>query len=210
MDDLPSLVLDASRENATSSSTNSSHHALIHSKAPAHYSSSRGGAQEDLWRDGAVGGGSEQRASSSIYGELKVKDCLGFLGPGFLITIAYVDPGNFEVDMQAGAQFGSSLLWVLLIATLAGLLVQILCVRLAVTTGKHLSQMCRNEYTPMQSKGKKKNPTEKIDGWSEISVLGLHSSRRERERERERERFITYNFYLVWFLYIVLCDMLMK
>ena len=54
--------------------------------------------------------------------------------------------------MQAGAQFGSSLLWVLLIATLAGLLVQILCVRLAITTGRHLSQMCRNEYTPLQSK----------------------------------------------------------
>ena len=52
-------------------------------------------------------------------------------------------PGNFEVDMQAGAQFGTSLLWVLLVATLAGLLIQILCVRLAITTGRHLSQMCR-------------------------------------------------------------------
>ncbi len=51
--------------------------------------------------------------------------------------------------MQAGAQFGTSLLWVLLVATLAGLLIQILCVRLAVTTGKHLSQMCRNEYVPL-------------------------------------------------------------
>ncbi|QDZ22641.1 natural resistance-associated macrophage protein [Chloropicon primus] len=96
--------------------------------------------------------GAARLYDESIFGELRVKDCLSFLGPGFLITIAYVDPGNFEVDMQAGAQFGSSLLWVLLIATGAGLLVQILCIRLAVTTGRHLSQMCRHEYTPLQSK----------------------------------------------------------
>jgi Mn2+/Fe2+ NRAMP family transporter len=151
MEDIPSLVFDAARE--TSSSTNSSYS----TRSPA---SQVKGGQEEMWMDRRGGGAAaaaaaaanEQRASTSIYGELKVKDCLGFLGPGFLITIAYVDPGNFEVDMQAGAQFGSSLLWVLLIATLAGLLVQILCVRLAVTTGKHLSQMCRHEYTPMQSK----------------------------------------------------------
>ena len=93
-----------------------------------------------------------QDDDQSVLSVAEASKCLGYLGPGFLITIAYVDPGNFEVDMQAGAQFGSSLLWVLLIATLAGLLVQILCVRLAVTTGRHLSQMCRHEYTPFQSK----------------------------------------------------------
>ena len=59
---------------------------------------------------------------------------LGFLGPGFLMCIGYVDPGNFESDLQAGCLFGYKLLWVVLWATLAGLYIQALCVRLALAT----------------------------------------------------------------------------
>ncbi|XP_071710303.1 metal transporter Nramp3.2-like [Rutidosis leptorrhynchoides] len=69
-----------------------------------------------------------------------------FTGPGFLMSIAFLDPGNLEGDLQAGAIAGYSLLWLLLWATAIGLLVQLLSARLGVATGKHLAELCREEY----------------------------------------------------------------
>ena len=66
-----------------------------------------------------------------------------FVGPGFLMCIGYVDPGNFESDLQAGLQFNYKLLWVLVWATIAGLHIQSLCVRLALATGWHLARCYR-------------------------------------------------------------------
>lgn len=69
-----------------------------------------------------------------------------FTGPGFLMSIAFLDPGNLEGDLQAGAAAGYSLLWLLLLATAMGLLVQLLSARLGVATGRHLGKLCREEY----------------------------------------------------------------
>ncbi|KAK6923106.1 NRAMP family [Dillenia turbinata] len=69
-----------------------------------------------------------------------------FTGPGFLMSIAFLDPGNLEGDLQAGAIAGYSLLWLLFWATLMGLLVQLLAARVGVATGKHLAELCREEY----------------------------------------------------------------
>lgn len=69
-----------------------------------------------------------------------------FTGPGFLMSIAFLDPGNLEGDLQAGAIAGYSLLWLLLWATAMGLLVQLLAARLGVATGRHLAELCREEY----------------------------------------------------------------
>lgn len=69
-----------------------------------------------------------------------------FTGPGFLMSIAFLDPGNLEGDLQAGAIAGYSLLWLLMWATAMGLLVQLLAARLGVATGRHLSELCREEY----------------------------------------------------------------
>ncbi|KAL5753080.1 hypothetical protein ACOSP7_023251 [Xanthoceras sorbifolium] len=69
-----------------------------------------------------------------------------FTGPGFLMSIAFLDPGNLEGDLQAGAIAGYSLLWLLLWATAMGLLVQLLAARLGVATGRHLAELCRDEY----------------------------------------------------------------
>ena len=77
-----------------------------------------------------------------------VRKFLAFCGPGFLMCIGYVDPGNFESDLQAGVLYGYSLLWVLLWATVAGLFVQAMCVRLALATGWHLARVMRDEYPP--------------------------------------------------------------
>ncbi|CAI9763035.1 unnamed protein product [Fraxinus pennsylvanica] len=69
-----------------------------------------------------------------------------FTGPGFLMSIAFLDPGNLEGDLQAGAIAGYSLLWLLMWATVMGLLIQLLSVRVGVATGRHLSELCREEY----------------------------------------------------------------
>ncbi|XP_022775140.1 metal transporter Nramp3-like [Durio zibethinus] len=69
-----------------------------------------------------------------------------FIGPGFLMSIAFLDPGNLEGDLQAGAIAGYSLLWLLMWATAIGLLVQLLAARLGVATGRHLAELCREEY----------------------------------------------------------------
>lgn len=69
-----------------------------------------------------------------------------FTGPGFLMSIAFLDPGNLEGDLQAGAIAGYSLLWLLMWATAMGLLIQLLSARLGVATGRHLAELCRAEY----------------------------------------------------------------
>ncbi|PKA52525.1 Metal transporter Nramp6 [Apostasia shenzhenica] len=69
-----------------------------------------------------------------------------FTGPGLLMSIAFLDPGNLEGDLQAGAVAGYSLLWLLLLATGMGLLIQMLSARLGVATGRHLAEHCREEY----------------------------------------------------------------
>ncbi|XP_077581692.1 natural resistance-associated macrophage protein 2 [Stigmatopora nigra] len=70
-----------------------------------------------------------------------------FTGPGFLMSIAYLDPGNIESDLQSGAKAGFKLLWVLLGATIIGLLLQRLAARLGVVTGMHLAEVCNRQYS---------------------------------------------------------------
>ncbi|XP_023018599.1 protein Malvolio isoform X2 [Leptinotarsa decemlineata] len=69
-----------------------------------------------------------------------------FTGPGFLMSIAYLDPGNIESDLQSGTVASYKLLWILLSATLLGLLMQRLAARLGVVTGLHLAEMCYRQY----------------------------------------------------------------
>ena len=62
------------------------------------------------------------------------------------VQIAYLDPGNLETNLQAGAQFGYSLCWVLLWSSVLGLLVQVLALRLGIVSHRHLAEHCRDEY----------------------------------------------------------------
>ena len=73
-----------------------------------------------------------------------------FTGPGFLMSIAYLDPGNIEADLQEGLQGGQSLNWVLFWATVMGLLLQVLAARLGAVTGTHLAEVCQQQYPPKQ------------------------------------------------------------
>lgn len=69
-----------------------------------------------------------------------------FTGPGWLMSMAYLDPGNLEADLQSGAYARYELLYVVLFSTIFGGLYQVLAARLGVCTGKHLAQLCRDEY----------------------------------------------------------------
>lgn len=73
------------------------------------------------------------------------KTLWSYTGPGWLMSLAYLDPGNLEADLQQGAYTGYSLLWVLFWCTTMGLFLQLLAARLGVVTGKHLAQMCVDE-----------------------------------------------------------------
>lgn len=69
-----------------------------------------------------------------------------FFGPGFIISIGYFDPGNWATDLQAGSQFGYSLLWILSLSCLIGAFAQNLCAKLGIATGRDLAQHCRDRY----------------------------------------------------------------
>ena len=69
-----------------------------------------------------------------------------YTGPGWLMSLAYLDPGNLEADLQAGAYTGYQLLWVLLLAHVIGFVMQVLAARLGAVSGKHLAEVCREKY----------------------------------------------------------------
>ncbi|MFZ0728120.1 MAG: Nramp family divalent metal transporter, partial [Desulfobacterales bacterium] len=69
-----------------------------------------------------------------------------FVGPAYLVSVGYMDPGNWATDIEAGARFGYTLIWVLLMSNLMAVLLQGLCSRLGIVTGLDLAQGCRREY----------------------------------------------------------------
>jgi natural resistance-associated macrophage protein 2 len=69
-----------------------------------------------------------------------------YTGPGWLMSLAYLDPGNLEADLQAGAYTNYQLLWVLLVAHVIGFFMQILAARLGTVSGRHLAEICRERY----------------------------------------------------------------
>ena len=71
-----------------------------------------------------------------------------FAGPAVIASIAYVDPGNFATNIQAGAKYGYTLLWVVLVANLIAMLFQALSAKLGIMTGKNLAEMCRDHFSP--------------------------------------------------------------
>ena len=71
---------------------------------------------------------------------------LGFVGPGFLISVGYMDPGNWATDIAGGSQFGYTLLFVIMLSNLMAILLQSLSLKLGVATERDLAQLCRESY----------------------------------------------------------------
>jgi len=68
------------------------------------------------------------------------------MGPAFIASVAYVDPGNFATNIQGGAQFGYMLLWVIVASNLMGMLTQALSAKLGIATGRNLAEVCRDQF----------------------------------------------------------------
>jgi manganese transport protein len=71
---------------------------------------------------------------------------LSFLGPAMVASIAYIDPGNFATNIQAGARYGYRLLWVVLLANMIAMLFQSLSAKLGIVTGRNLAELCRERF----------------------------------------------------------------
>lgn len=70
-----------------------------------------------------------------------------FLGPAFIASVAYMDPGNFATNIQAGAKYGYQLLWVIVASNLMAMLIQSLSAKLGIATGQNLAEHCRNQFS---------------------------------------------------------------
>ncbi len=72
---------------------------------------------------------------------------LAFAGPGYLVSVGYMDPGNWATDLAGGAKYGYALLWVILLSNLMAMQLQSLCAKLGIATGRDLAQACREQYS---------------------------------------------------------------
>src|SRR5437868_3720686 len=72
---------------------------------------------------------------------------IAFSGPGYLVAVGYMDPGNWATDLEGGSKFGYSLLSVILLSNLMAILLQSLSARLGIVTGRDLAQACRDHYS---------------------------------------------------------------
>jgi manganese transport protein len=76
----------------------------------------------------------------------RVRGLLAMLGPAFVASVAYVDPGNFATNIQGGAKFGYTLLWVVVLANAMAMLIQYLSAKLGIATDRNLPELCREHY----------------------------------------------------------------
>ncbi len=95
----------------------------------------------------------DRRSLPEVHRSIKIpnsksfwRKMLAYAGPGYLVSVGYMDPGNWATDIAGGAAFGYTLLSVILLSNLMAILLQALCVRLGVATGKDLAQACRDYF----------------------------------------------------------------
>ncbi|MGZ3885168.1 MAG: Nramp family divalent metal transporter, partial [Bacteroidia bacterium] len=88
----------------------------------------------------------EVHASVNTSGKGRLRSLLAFLGPAYMISVGYMDPGNWATDIAGGSKFGYSLIWVLLMSNLIALLLQSHSARLGIVSGKDLAQASRESY----------------------------------------------------------------
>lgn len=93
-------------------------------------------------------------AQSSLEGKTRgLKRILPFLGPAFIAAVAYIDPGNFATNIEAGSRFGYLLLWVIFASNLMAVLIQTLSAKLGIATGKNLPEVAREKFSKKTSIG---------------------------------------------------------
>ncbi len=75
------------------------------------------------------------------------REVLFYMGPGFLISVAYMDPGNWATNISGGARFGTALLWVIVLASLMAIVIQVIAAKLGIATGKGVATLCRERLS---------------------------------------------------------------
>jgi manganese transport protein len=96
---------------------------------------------------------SEHVSLSEVHRTVRIPDkvslfrrLFAFAGPAYLVSVGYMDPGNWATDIEGGSRFGYQLIWVLLMSNLIAVLLQTLCARLGIVTGRDLARACREAY----------------------------------------------------------------
>src|SRR5437899_9891557 len=79
-----------------------------------------------------------------------LRSLLPFAGPAVMASVAYMDPGNFATNIQAGAKYNYDLLWVVVVANSIAMLFQALSAKLGIVTGRNLAELCRERFPPRQ------------------------------------------------------------
>ncbi|MGZ4902721.1 MAG: Nramp family divalent metal transporter [Halobacteriota archaeon] len=98
--------------------------------------------------DASEGARTRTAAREVLEGRRKgLRALLPFLGPAFIASVAYVDPGNYATNIQSGSAFGYNLLWVVALASLMAMLLQTLSAKLGVATGRNLAELCRLHFS---------------------------------------------------------------
>src|SRR5438094_10177722 len=118
------------------------------SSVPQERSSSSSACPETGWRRSR-----STPSLSEVFGSVSTrprgplwKKLLAFLGPGYLVAVGYMDPGNWATSLAGGAKFGYALLVIALLSNFMAIVLQSLCARLAVATGRDLAQACRDAF----------------------------------------------------------------
>src|SRR5512133_68322 len=96
--------------------------------------------------------GTEARSLAEVHSSVRTghpgfwKRMLAFAGPAYLVSVGYMDPGNWATDIEGGARFGYRLLWVLVMSNAMAILLQTMSARLGIVSGRDLAQACRESY----------------------------------------------------------------
>jgi manganese transport protein len=103
----------------------------------------------DIPADGHGAGLGEAHRSVAVSTDRSwLRRLLSFIGPGYLVAVGYMDPGNWATDLAGGSAFGYTLLWVILVSNLMAMLLQVLAARLGIVSGLDLAQACRRHSRP--------------------------------------------------------------
>ena len=95
------------------------------------------------------------RSLEDVHRSVHIPKALGwrrffaYAGPAYMVSVGYMDPGNWATDIEGGARFGYRLIWVLLMSNVMAILLQTLSARLGLVTGRDLAQACRDSYNPL-------------------------------------------------------------
>lgn len=87
------------------------------------------------------------RKSFTVNKVKKMRGLLKFIGPAFIVSVAYIDPGNFATNISGGSIFNYSLLWVILWSNIMAIFLQVMSAKLGIATGKNLTEMCREVFS---------------------------------------------------------------